>query len=457
MKKKKTTNAGLMSPSTETVILVRNKISNGAGENSLILKDRPSHSLLPKGIDLSIPFKGRVLRKGLILKDRPSYSLLRKGLTGLIFNHEILACGAHLKNTFALTKENRVIISDRLKNLGNLESLNSFEKGIERFKRLFNIEPLIIAHDLHPEYLSTKYAKSIKAQNPNLKIVAIQHHHAHIASCLIDNQIGNRKVIGVAFDGTGFGEDGNIWGAEFLLADYADSQRIAHLEYIPLPGGEQAIKEPWRMAATYLYQAYGEDFLDLDLAFTQHLDKYKWAILKKMMQQKINCPLTSSMGRLFDAVSSLLGIRDVISYEGQAAIELEKAIGKISDSHSQAPSYKYTIREKNSIFIIEPKDIITGIVQDLNHALDAGAISFKFHHTVVEMIVDICKIIRQRFGLKEVALSGGVFQNAFLSNRAFSRLKEEGFKVYIHHRVPANDAGISLGQAIIAQAKLGKS
>ena len=386
-----------------------------------------------------------------------SWPFFEKLATPFIFNHEILACGAHLKNTFALTKEDRVMISDRLENLGNLESLNSFEKGIEHFKRLFNIEPLIIAHDLHPEYLSSKYAESIKAQNPNLKIVAIQHHHAHIASCLIDNQIGNRKVIGVAFDGTGFGEDGNIWGAEFLIADYADSQRIAHLEYIPLPGGEQAIKEPWRMAATYLYQAYADEFLNLDLAFIQRLDKYKWDILKKMLQQKINCPLTSSMGRLFDAVSSLVGIRDMISYEGQAAIELEKAIGGVLDSDSQAPSYKYTITEKNSIFIIEPKDIITGIVQDLNHALTAGMISFKFHHTVVGMIVDICKIIRNRLGIEEVALSGGVFQNAFLSKHAFSRLKEEGFKVYIHHRVPANDAGISLGQAIIAHAKLRKS
>ncbi|MCK4591641.1 MAG: carbamoyltransferase HypF, partial [Candidatus Latescibacteria bacterium] len=189
------------------------------------------------------------------------------------FGKEILACGAQLKNTFALAKGEEVFVGHHIGDLENLETLQAFEKGIEHFKGLFDIEPLSIAHDLHPEYLSTQYAKDLQTVVPELQIMPIQHHHAHIVSCLADNSVSNRRVIGVAFDGTGFGSDGNIWGGEFLIADYVDFQRVAHLKYIFLPGGEQAIKEPWRMAATYLYQTFGPEFLQLDLDFIARLDK----------------------------------------------------------------------------------------------------------------------------------------------------------------------------------------
>ena len=382
----------------------------------------------------------------------------------LIFKNEILACGAHLKNTFCLAKGNEVFISHHIGDLENLETLVALEKSVKHFKKLFAIEPAIIAHDLHPEYLSTKYAHRLRTMNSRLRTIPIQHHHAHIVSCLADNGVDNHKVIGVAFDGTGYGEDGNIWGGEFLIADYADFERKAHLKYLPLPGAEQAIKEPWRMAATYLYETYGEGFLRLNLDFTSRLNKSRWAVLEKMIKRRINSPLTSSMGRLFDAVSSLLGLRDEITYEGQAAMELEMAIKSVQSSKFKVKSYKYGIEQEKKFFIIKPKEIIMGIVEDLKHSVPVGAISFKFHNTIVEMIVETCMKIRSDFNqnyklrtmnseLNEVALSGGVFQNIFLLDRTFYRLIEEGFRVYSHHQVPTNDGGISLGQAVIANAK----
>lgn len=371
------------------------------------------------------------------------------GSLGIRAQSPILACGAHLKNTFALAKGDKVFISHLIGDLENLETLQVFEKGIEDSKKAFDIEPKIVVHDMHPEYLSTKYAKSLPSQ---LSTFSVQHHHAHIASCLADNGVSNHKVIGVAFDGTGFGTDGNIWGGEFLIADYADFQRIAHLKYIALPGAGQAIKEPWRMAATYLYQAYGEDFLRLDLDFVSRLDKNKWKILEKMMKEKINSPLTSSVGRLFDAVSSLVGVRDRIDYEGQAAIELEKQIAY--STQSTVSSYEFKVEREQDTLIINPTPMIKEVVKDLQRKLSVSVISEKFHNTIGEMIIEVCKKVREKRKLNEVALSGGVFQNKFLFNRAFRRLTDEGFKVYVHSRVPANDGGISLGQAVIASAKV---
>lgn len=370
-----------------------------------------------------------------------------------IFEEEILACGAHLKNTFALAKGNEAFISHNIGNLENLETLQAFETGIEHFKKLFDIEPAIIAHDLHPEYLSTKYARNLQTVNSNLRTIACQHHHAHIVSCLADNQLDNHKVIGVAFDGTGYGGDGNIWGGEFLIVDYVDFERIAHLRYIPLPGGGQAIKEPWRMAATYLYRAYGEKFLQLDLDFISRLDKQKWKVLEKMIEKKINCPLSSSVGRLFDAVSSLVGIRDKIDSEGQAAIELEMALKSVHSPQSTVHSYEFKVEEEKGAFVIDPLPIIRGVVKDLQRESPVSIISEKFHHTVARIIVEVCKRIRKEVGLGEVALSGGVFQNMFLLDRSLRWLNDGGFKVYIHNRVPANDGGISFGQAVIASAK----
>jgi len=359
------------------------------------------------------------------------------------FTKQILACGAELKNTFCLTRRNYAFVSHHIGDLENLETLRSFEEGIEHFKKLFYLEPEVVAYDLHPEYLSTKYALDL-ASIP-VKI-GVQHHHAHIASCMADNGITG-DVIGIAMDGLGFGLDGKLWGCEFLVANLFDFERIAHLRYLPLTGGTKAIQEPWRMAATYLYHTYGPEFLNLDLPFVQRLDLQTWKVLQKMPAQDLNSPLTSSMGRCFDAVSSLIGVRDNIRYEGQAAIELEM----IADEDCR-DSYGFGWSEDWSTIEVYP--VIIGIVSDLLAKVPAGQISAKFHNAIVDLIVRAASRIRKERKLDRVALSGGVFQNMLLLERTVAGLAAEGFDVCTHHRVPTNDGGISLGQAVIANARL---
>jgi len=251
-------------------------------------------------------------------------------------------------------------------------------------------------------------------------------------------------VIGVSFDGTGYGTDGKIWGGEFLICDYGGFKRVGHLEYIPLPGGEKAIIEPWRMAASILYKIYDNDMFDLDINFVKELDRNKWATIKKMINKSINSPMTSSLGRLFDAVSALVGIRKEIYYEGQAAIELEMAAGV------KTSEYPFDMKEfeDRTLILIEP--IFKGIVSDLERGVGVGPISSKFHNTIAKIILNMCLKIRNTIGLDRVALSGGVFQNSLLLENAYVLLDKKNFKVFTQHRVPPNDGGIALGQVVIA-------
>lgn len=353
----------------------------------------------------------------------------------------ILSCGAELKNTFCLAKDDRAFVSHHIGDLDSVETLRSFEQGIEHFKRLFAIEPEVVAYDLHPEYLSTKYALALEGNHK----LGVQHHHAHIVSCMVDNGIEG-KVIGVAFDGTGYGLDGTIWGGEFLVADFYDFQRLAHLKPLPLPGGEAAIREPWRMAVSYLYAVYGDDFLKLDFELVNRIDRGRLRLVKQMMDRRFNSPPTSSMGRLFDAVSSLLGIRDRVNYEGQAAVELEMIAGEDCSN-----GYECRVTNgRDDTLIIETVGLIQGVVEDLGAGIERSVISAKFHNTVAHMILDVCRRIRDKSGIGRVALSGGVFQNMFLLQRVDRLLFKAGFDVYTHHRVPPNDGGISLGQAVVA-------
>jgi len=358
------------------------------------------------------------------------------------FQEKVLACGAELKNAFCLTRDNFVFMSHHIGDLENLETLTAFEQGIEHFKRIFNITPTLIAYDIHPDYLATKYALAIE----DIPKIGIQHHHAHIASCMVDNEI-NGEVIGVSFDGTGYGPDGTIWGGEFLICGFGEYKRVGHLEYAPLTGGERAIKEPWRMAASYLYKVYQDRMFDLDINFVKELDGHKWAIIKKMIDKGINSPMTSSMGRLFDGVSALAGIRKEIYYEGQAAIELEM----IADDGMGG--YQFDLKEFNdkTLVLIEP--IIKGIVSDLEYGVDVESISSKFHNTIAEIILNMSLKIRKHYRLNRVALSGGVFQNSLLLEKTYVLLDRNDFKVFTHHRVPPNDGGISLGQAVIANER----
>ena len=360
----------------------------------------------------------------------------------------LLACGGHLKNTFCLGKGRQAFVSHHIGDLENLETLTSFYEGIDHFQRLFDIYPQAIVYDLHPEYLATKYA--LDSDIPQK--IGVQHHHAHIASVLAEHGLSG-QIIGIAADGTGFGTDGAVWGCEIMRADCIDFERLAHLRYVPLPGGEQAVHQPWRMAAAYLAQAYGDAFLELDIPFMHRLDHAKWHMLAQMIIRGINSPPTSSLGRLFDAVAALLGLHDTVLYEGQAAIELEIIAAKDVQVHP----YPFTIlRQARTPVILDVAPMIRAIVSDIQQGLPGSQIASRFHRSIAELFVAISSEARERTGLNCVALSGGVFQNRLLLETLMKRLDAMDFQVYINRRVPPNDGGISLGQLAVAAARLQK-
>ncbi|HEY7912137.1 MAG TPA: carbamoyltransferase HypF [Blastocatellia bacterium] len=365
--------------------------------------------------------------------------------TAFKFERQIMAAGAELKNTFCLARGEQAFVSHHIGDLENLETLRAFEDGIEHLKRLFDLRPEVVAYDLHPDYLSTKYALSLEGFGAR---VGVQHHHAHIASCMADNKIEG-EVIGVAMDGLGFGSDGRFWGGEFFVADFAEAERIAHLDYVPMPGGAKAIREPWRMAAVYLHRAMGDDFLNLDLPFVREMDKGAWATLRGMIRARANSPETSSMGRLFDALAGLLNLRSAVNYEGQAAIEMEA----IADRGSQE-YYDFELAGGGSA--IKAEGVIRRAADDLLNGISPGVVSAMFHSGVAHLIERIARSIREERRLNRVVLSGGVFQNIFLLKRACRRLASAGFEVFTHNRVPANDGGISLGQAAVANARIAR-
>jgi hydrogenase maturation protein HypF len=361
------------------------------------------------------------------------------------FQESILACGAELKNSFCLGKKNFAFMSHHIGDLENLETLTSYEEGIEHLQRIFHISPTLVAYDLHPGYLATKYALALE----DIPKIGVQHHHAHIVGCMVENEIEG-EVIGVSFDGTGYGPDGTIWGGEFFICDYREFKRVGHLEYIALPGGEKAIKEPWRMAAAYLYKIYHDKMFDLDINFVRKLDRRKWPTIQKMIDKGINSPLTSSSGRLFDAVSALVGIRNEIHYEGQAAIELEMAAG------AEDGVYPFDLENSEDKILVLCEPLIRRIVSDLERGVGVESISSGFHNTVAKIILCVCLELKKTSGLKRVVLSGGVFQNSLLLEKTYVLLDNNGFKVFTHHRVPTNDGGIALGQAVVANERAKK-
>ena len=361
------------------------------------------------------------------------------------FRRPVLACGAELKNTFCLGSEDRAFLSHHIGDLENYETLRSFTEGIEHFQRLFGITPQLVAHDLHPEYLSTKYAMDLDVP----RLVGVQHHHAHIASCLADND-EDGPVIGVAFDGTGYGTDGSLWGGEFLLADLAGFERAGHLAGVPMPGGAAAIRQPWRMAAAYLDAAYPERSPDGLPVAVRHAGS--WADVLTMSRRGINAPLTSSAGRLFDAVAALTGVRDSVSYEGQAAVELEQRAAAAWAAVPPSGAYRATITP-GAPLTVAGADLFRAAAEDLRDGQPADVIAARFHRGVADTIVEVCVLLRESSGLGTVALSGGVFQNVLLLETAAGLLEGSGFRVLTHGRVPPNDGGISLGQAVVAAAR----
>jgi hydrogenase maturation protein HypF len=358
------------------------------------------------------------------------------------FAEPVLACGAELKSTFCLAKGHHAVLSQHIGDLENVATLTSFTEGIEHFRALFDIDPRVVAHDLHPEYLSTKYALDL-AERTGLRLVGVQHHHAHIASCLADNGVA-ADVIGVAFDGTGYGTDGTIWGGEFLVGGLATMERAAHLVPVPMPGGAAAIRQPWRMAAAYLDAVYPDGGMpDLDV---RRRNAGPWDAVTAMGRRGINAPLTSSAGRLFDAVAAICGVRDQVNYEGQAAIELEQLAAP-----GEQGSYQVRI-EPGAVLGIHGADLVRAVVADLVAGTGPDVVAARFHRAMAELIVAGCAELTERTGLRLVALSGGVFSNLLLVTMVIARLEELGFTVLTHSRVPCNDGGISLGQAMVAAA-----
>jgi hydrogenase maturation protein HypF len=322
-------------------------------------------------------------------------------------------------------------------------------EAIGHYERLFDVESELIVHDLHPDYASTRYAME---RNGTSRMLAVQHHHAHMASCMAEHGL-NEPVIGVIFDGTGLGTDGAVWGGEFLLGDYADFRRAAHLRYVPMPGGEAAIREPWRMAAAYLWDA------GVDLRLLPGISQISVKSARQLLERKVNSPLTSSMGRLFDAVAAMTSFRRRVTFEGQAAMELEwlateaPYCGAYPFELVNSPRNGASSTSHPPSWQIDVRPMIRAIAEDLGRGISSPTIARRFHRAVVEMIVDMSLCIRKQSKIGAVVLSGGVFMNSLLTAETVPRLVEQGFRVYRHETVPPNDGGLCLGQLVIAAAR----
>ena len=355
----------------------------------------------------------------------------------------VLAVGGELKNTICLTRQDQAFLSQHIGDLENLEAYKFFQEAIAHLQRILEINPSAIAYDLHPDYLSTKWAL---AQN-DLPRVGVQHHHAHIVSCMVENRI-HGPVIGIALDGTGYGTDGAIWGGEVLVCDAVNFQRAAHLSYAPMPGGAAAIREPWRMALSYLWQEFGNEALHLGLPFLCEIDQRSAQLVLRMLQSSVNTPLTSSCGRLFDAVSAIANVRSIVTYEAQAAIELETCL----DRDASVQPYAMELTDRGDDFEIGYSQLTRQLVRDVLDSVPAGIISRKFHDGLADILLQTAIAVRERCHLDRICLSGGTFQNAWLAARMENRLRDHEFQVFTHSEVPCGDGGLSLGQAVIAAA-----
>ena len=360
----------------------------------------------------------------------------------------ILAVGGELKNVFCLARERYAFLSPHIGDLENAETLEAFEDTVEHFERLFHTKPEIIAHDLHPGYLGTRWACEHAGRR---ELIAVQHHHAHAAACMADNSLpGDEPVIALAFDGTGYGEDGATWGAEVLVADYRNCERAMHLEYLPLPGGDTAVRKPWRIAVgfTSVFNLPVDD-----LPFLRGLNPREVEVVRTQADHKLNAPPVSSFGRLFDAVAALANIpsfsdggRTEIDYEAQGAIELEE----LSLDHiDEREEYPFSLEGEN----IRIAELLSALIRDVRAGLPAGVVGGRFHRTVRSIAVSAARAVRAERGIHQVVLSGGVWQNALLFGMTTASLQEAGFEVYTHHHVPTNDGGLALGQAVVASAR----
>jgi len=354
----------------------------------------------------------------------------------------IIAMGGEQKNTFCIGRNFQAIMSQHIGDLKNIPSFEFYKESISRFSEMFRFKPAFIACDLHPDYFSTGYAFLLEKEL-NIPLISVQHHHAHVVSCMAEHKL-EEKVIGISLDGTGFGTDGNIWGSEFLITDSRSFTRYTHFDYIPMPGGDRVVDEPWRMALSYLLKYFGDTFDFNSLPLFRSIGREKFILVKEMIENGINSPLSSGAGRLFDAVSALLGICPVSSFDSEAPIRLESVIKTETDLF-----YPFTM-DKSIIFAETFKAILNDMPQ-----YDASFISAKFHNTISQIILEVSEKIRGETSIDRIVLSGGVFQNKYLLEKSIEKLEENRFKVYTNEQVPSNDGGISLGQLIVASKTFG--
>ncbi len=374
----------------------------------------------------------------------PSALTYKKG-----FNRPVLACGPEQKNTFAVAKNNQVFLSHHIGDLVNYEVMQSLENGIAHNKHIFDVEPEIVAYDLHPDYLSTKYALDYPNATPagrSVTKIGVQHHHAHAIACLAENNV-NEPALAIVLDGTGYGTDGAIWGGEILLVEDHHFERLGHFRPALLPGGAAAIKNPWQMALSYLFATYGEEMGGLKLPFLDDILPDQIEIALNMLRTGFNSPLTTSCGRLFDGVAALAGLRNQVNYEGQAAIEFEQTIASANST-----AYDFEIQAGDDRFDIDWRKMIKQVVEDVGKDVSRSAIAVKFHNGLAGVLLQVALKARELTGLNNIALSGGVFMNVYLLTHLSRLLEKQQFKVCTHQQVPCNDGGIALGQAVIANA-----
>ncbi len=398
------------SPQTDAVITYNRDIHNRTDDSVCFISNN----------------KSRIIRRSRSFSPSP---------ISLPFNTEgILACGAELKNTFCIGKNTQAIISQHIGDLKNLETFEFYKESIERHRQLFRFVPCLLAHDLHPDYLSTKHAINSEIEN-----TGIQHHHAHIASVMAEHLL-DKKVIGISFDGTGYGTDGNIWGSEYFVCDATDFKRRFHFEYMPMPGGDLAAKEIWRMGASYVYRFLGEELFDLDIPFVQNLDKAKLRLILEMIDKNINSPLSAGCGRLFDAVAAIMNCCQNNTYEAEAPMILQSHIDSdITDN------YPLEFRKN----IISWQAMLAALIKDIQNKKTLAEMSTKFHNSIISAIFEGAKIMRKEENIRDVILSGGSFQNPYILENTEKKLTEAGFNVYSNSLCPTNDGGISLGQLYI--------
>lgn len=358
----------------------------------------------------------------------------------------ILAMGGELNNTICLAAGSKAFLSQHVGDIETLSGYGFLLEAIDHLRKILEIEPEMIAYDLHPDYLGTKWA----LRQTDKRLMGVQHHHAHIASCMAENHLDG-PVIGFALDGTGYGADGHIWGGEVLIADYTQFTRAAHLEYVPMPGGAMAVREPWRMAVSYLTRFFGAESCKMKLPPFEHIDLRKIDLAARMVAQGVNAPLTSSCGRLFDAVASIAGVRQQVNYQGQAAIELEA----LADACPGQGSYPFELQARGECFVIGTKPMFQALVNDVLDSVAAGIVSARFHSGLVDILARTARLVRARTGLHRVCLSGGTFNNKILLRKLTAALKADGIEVFVQGQVPCGDGGLSLGQAVIAAHRYG--